>query len=165
MKKVVVSALAASTVICLLGGLHVQSIEERGISLAQLQPSYAEVEQAILSKINQHRAAQGLEPLELDADITGVARSHSTNMANSSVTFGHDGFNQRAEAVAVQVPYVAISENVAYNQGYSDVASQAVAGWLNSPRHRQNIEGDYNLTGIGVAQEQGKYFITQIFVL
>ena len=59
-----------------------------------------------------------------------------------------------------------IAENVGYNMGYSDPAGRVVERWLNSPGHKKNIEGNYNLTGIGVIQaDQVTYYFTQIFVL
>ncbi|MGA1825447.1 MAG: CAP domain-containing protein [bacterium] len=50
--------------------------------------------------------------------------------------------------------------------GYSDPAGRVVERWLNSPGHKKNIEGNYNLTGIGVVQANNlTYYFTQIFVL
>ena len=86
-------------------------------------------------------------------------------MANGAVPFGHDGFEQRVQALAKAIPYKAAAENVADNQGYNDPATQAVQGWLKSDGHRRNIEGQYNLTGIGIAlNANGEYYFTQIFV-
>jgi uncharacterized protein YkwD len=54
---------------------------------------------------------------------------------------------------------------VAFNQGHRDPAAVAVQGWLESPGHRENIEGPYELTGVGVASNaKGEVYFTQIFV-
>lgn len=127
--------------------------------------SLGAIEQAVHNQVNQYRASLGLAPLALDSRISSQARAHSQNMASGAVPFSHDGFSQRVQALATQIPYNESSENVAYNQGYADAATQAVQGWLNSTGHRTNIEGNYNLTGIGVAKnEEGEYYFTQIFV-
>jgi uncharacterized protein YkwD len=43
-------------------------------------------------------------------------------------------------------------------------AKEVVEGWLNSPGHKRNIEGDFTLTGIGVAKNnKGIIYYTQIF--
>jgi uncharacterized protein YkwD len=43
-------------------------------------------------------------------------------------------------------------------------AREVVDGWLHSPGHRRNIEGDFKLTGIGLAfGHNGNIFFTQIF--
>lgn len=127
--------------------------------------SIAALEQAIHTQINQHRRDQGLPPLTLDPRISEQARLHSQAMASGQVTFGHDGFDQRASAIRRSIAWNSIAENVATNQGYSTPDRQAVIGWLNSSGHRRNIEGQYNLTGIGIVRNrQGQYYFTQIFV-
>lgn len=39
--------------------------------------------------------------------------------------------------------------NLAYNGGVSDTARVAVEGWIKSPGHRKNLEGAFDLCGIG----------------
>ncbi len=86
-------------------------------------------------------------------------------MANGSVSFSHNGFSQRAQAIAQVIPNQGTAENVAYNQGYSDPVAQALRGWIASDVHRRNLEGQYTMTGIGVAQNsRGQVFLTQLFV-
>jgi uncharacterized protein YkwD len=54
------------------------------------------------------------------------------------------------------------AENVAYN--YKN-AQDVVRNWIASSGHRRNIEGNYNLTGIGLARDRrGKLYFTQIFL-
>ena len=86
-------------------------------------------------------------------------------MADGQVVFGHDGFGKRVEMISGQLSYSAAAENVAYNnQAYSDCAEFAVDGWIESPGHLVNIEGEYRLTGVGVAVDSaGVYYFTQIF--
>lgn len=126
---------------------------------------YAELEQAVHDQVNAFRAEQNLPPLTLDPRISEVARQHSEDMAANRVEFGHDGFEGRVQAIARTVPYRSAAENVAYNQGYPDPVAQAVEGWINSPGHRVNMEGQFDLTGIGAFRTpDGKYYFTQIFV-
>ena len=122
------------------------------------------IEQAVHDRINQYRATLGLPPLSLDERITREARVHSQNMASGKVVLGHEGFSRRVQAIAI--PYRAAAENVAYNRGYSDPDARAVEGWLSSFGHLRNIQGNYNLTGVGVVKNaHGAYYFTQIFVL
>ncbi len=47
----------------------------------------------------------------------------------------------------------------------NQVAQSAVTHWLHSPRHLENIRGDYNYSGLGVSQgKDGTIYFTQIFV-
>ncbi len=133
--------------------------------VAQAASSIPSLEQAVLTQINQYRASRKLAPLTLDSRISVQARAHSQAMASGRTPFSHDGFQQRVQAIARAIPYSRAAENVAYNQGYSDPVRQAVQGWLQSTGHRQNIEGSFDLTGIGIAQNaKGEYYFTQIFI-
>lgn len=126
---------------------------------------YASLEQAAHDRVNAYRTQQNLPPLTLDPRISEVARQHSADMAAGRVAFGHDGFESRVQSIARTIPYRSAAENVAYNQGYRDPVAQAVQGWINSPGHRVNMEGQFNLTGIGVTRTaDGKYYFTQIFI-
>ena len=84
-------------------------------------------------------------------------------MGQGTVPFSHQGFQERVSAVGI--PYKSAAENVAYNN-YSDPATAAVEGWIASEGHRRNIEGHFDLTGIGVFRnEKGTYYLTQLFML
>ena len=49
--------------------------------------------------------------------------------------------------------------------GYSNPGEVAVEGWIKSPGHHKNMIGDYDLTGIGIAQNsEGTYYFNQIFI-
>ncbi|GAB4366229.1 MAG: hypothetical protein Kow00121_03460 [Elainellaceae cyanobacterium] len=123
------------------------------------------IEQEIFDQVNQYRVERGFAALALAPSITEQARQHSQEMAASDV-LSHDGFEQRVASIGRSIAYRSAAENVAYNQGFADPSGQAVTGWINSPGHLQNIEGTFNLTGVGVFQTpEGKYFFTQIFVL
>jgi uncharacterized protein YkwD len=121
------------------------------------------IEAAAFQQINAYRASKNLPLLTRNSQIDQQARIHSQNMATGRVPFSHDGFSQRLQAIGI--PYSSAAENVAYNQGFSDPATQAVKGWLKSPGHLGNIQGNYNLTGIGVAaNNKGEVYFTQIFL-
>jgi uncharacterized protein YkwD len=121
------------------------------------------LEQSVFDEINQYRVSQNLPKLRLNTHITEQARIHSQNMANGKVPFSHEGLKQRVTAIPLE--YNNASENLALNKGYSNPVGEAITGWLKSPQHLQNIHGDYDLTGIGVAtNKQGEVYLTQIFI-
>lgn len=138
--------------------------EDDGPITPPVDPGIAEIEARVHLLVNQYRVDKGLAPLALSDVITTQARGHSRNMADGTVPFSHDGFQQRVDEIKKQISIAGAGENVAMNSGYSDPARTAVDGWIKSDGHRANIEGDYNLTGIGVAQSSaGAYYITHIF--
>ena len=131
--------------------------------IVQLSPDPEMLEQQVHQLVNQYRVSRNLSPLKLDARISQVARSHSQVMSRQD-SLSHDGFEERVQVVAKTIPYRGVAENVAFNSGYSDPANQAVQGWRGSTGHRRNMEGDFDLTGIGIVKNtEGKYFFTQIF--
>jgi uncharacterized protein YkwD len=125
--------------------------------------SHTDMEEEILSQINQYRRSKGLSALKLNSEISSEALKHSQQMASGRTPLGHSGFSSRIQRIADRVGHISRSaENVAYG---SRNAKEVVTGWINSPGHRQNIEGDFTLTGIGVASNsKGILYFTQIFV-
>ena len=126
----------------------------------------ARIAQLVHQEVNEYRASKDLAPLKFNTLISEQARIHSENMAQQTVKFGHGGFSDRVQALKKSISYGGVAENVAYNMGYKDPVDRAVTGWIESNGHRQNMVGNYNLTGVGVATNpQGEYYFTQIFIL
>jgi uncharacterized protein YkwD len=98
----------------------------------------------------------------MDKVESSVAARHSRDMATGKVPFGHMGLQSRVDAIKRQLGNVlAQGENVAYGQRSP---REVVADWLESPGHRANIEGNFRLTGIGLARDsKGVIYYTQIF--
>ena len=126
----------------------------------------ADLERYVHSLVNEHRVSQGLKPLAFNSEISAIARRHSRDMASGQVGFSHGGFESRREKIAGFIARPGVGENVAMvPAGSSHVGAVAVSNWLESPGHRRNIEGAYELTGVGIAQgPTGSYFFTQLFV-
>lgn len=124
----------------------------------------ANMNSRILQLVNEHRQSIGKGALKMIDVASAQAAQHSRDMMNKNTPFGHEGFEDRVDVIKKNTGFIsAAAENVAYGQL---TAEQVVDGWLHSSGHRKNIEGDYNLTGIGVAQNgQGIIYFTQIFVL
>jgi uncharacterized protein YkwD len=118
---------------------------------------------SIHNRINQYRTSHNLPTLELSPIISAIAQKHSQEMVIKD-DLTHEGFNERAELIKKSLKFNKMAENVAYNEGYPEPDVIAVKGWIESPPHEVNLTGKYNLTGIGVARKNGKYYFTQIFV-
>ena len=121
------------------------------------------MEGQILKIINEHRRSIGLGDLVYNKAVYNEAKQHSINMANGKTPFSHDGFDNRFDRLMKTVGGSSMAENVALGQ---TTAQDVVDSWLSSEGHKQNIEGDFNLTGIGIARgnDEDLYF-TQIFLL
>ncbi len=117
----------------------------------------------ILEEVNAYRHLKGLPELLFSETISKEARQHSQDMADYKMKFEHQDFNLRMAHIKKEVKaFGGGAENIAY---FKIPPKQVVQKWLSSSGHKRNIEGHYNLTGIGVAQDKnGWIYYTQIFV-
>lgn len=142
------------------------SLKTQVVAASQSDRELTQIAHLAHQKVNEYRASKNLPPLKLNAVISEQAKIHSLNMAQHTVPFSHDGFQTRVQAIGKNITYKTVAENVAYNSGYRDPVNTAVEGWIKSDGHRKNMEGNYNLTGMGVAvNSDGEYYFTQIFIL
>ena len=116
----------------------------------------------ILRYVNEYRQKKGLKPLQANSFISSVALGHSRDMLAGRTPFGHEGFHERIDRIRKRLgPIRVAAENVASGPMS---AREVVDGWLHSPGHRRNIEGDFRQTGIGLAfGKRGMIYFTQIF--
>jgi len=124
--------------------------------------NYNDVELKLVSLINNHRASMGLNTLEVINHISFKSEEHNIYMIDNNVV-NHDYFQQRSNNLVQVLGAERVSENVAYN--YQSAESVMIA-WLNSPGHRNNIEGDYTHLGISVTVDAntGKKYYTNMFM-
>ena len=144
-----------------------------------------DIEQLVHEKVNEERESRGLSVLSFDAELTEIARHHSEDMAQSDY-FAHtspdgedmedryDMYNYNCRADINGNQYATGGENI-FKQSYSgitftneELATETVEGWMNSPRHRENMLKEYwNNEGIGVyIEEDGSrttVYVTQNF--
>jgi uncharacterized protein YkwD len=121
----------------------------------------ATLERQTYAQINEYRLSKGRRALAWSDVIAGVARRHSQMMARGKTRFGHSGFKDRTAAIGQSIPWRSAGENVAINRTAADVVKR----WLKKRGHRANIEGDFDLTGIGAATaNDGSVYFTQIFI-
>ena len=116
----------------------------------------------ILRYVNEYRHSKHLPALQPNSFISSVALGHSRDMLTGKTPFGHDGFRDRIDRIRKHLgPIHVAAENVASGPMG---AREVVDGWLHSPGHRRNIEGNFRLTGIGLAYgRKGMIYFTQIF--
>jgi len=114
----------------------------------------------ILNLINEHRATIGLAAIVKDQEYASAyAVDHSLYMMDEG-KISHANFNERKNALKSRGAKT-VGENVAY--GY-DNAQSVVTAWLNSPSHKNIIEGNYTHSGFGVLPyDNGTYYFTQLF--
>ncbi|KAA9030613.1 CAP domain-containing protein [Niallia endozanthoxylica] len=128
----------------------------------QTTSALSEYEQKVVDLTNQERAKNGLAPLQVDTELSKVAREKSLDMANkgyfshTSPTYGSP-FDMMKQ---FGISYRAAGENIAMGQRSPEEVVQA---WMNSEGHRKNILSA-NFTHIGVGHSQQGNYWTQMFI-
>ena len=115
--------------------------------------------ETLLTSTNQQRQAAQEPALTIDPQLTAAAQAKADDMAKRNY-WAHntpDGKAPWTFVTAAGYSYALAGENLAY--GFNS-AQEAVAGWMNSKGHRENIlNAGYQNVGFGVAMAptyQGK---------
>jgi uncharacterized protein YkwD len=106
---------------------------------------------ALVAAHNRERAERKLPPLVAEPRLTEAARVHAEDMAahKKMAHEGSDGSEPADRVRRQKYVYLTTGENVAAGQ---DTVAEVMAGWMNSPHHRENILGDYSEIGAARAK-------------
>lgn len=124
--------------------------------------SLNQFEREVFELTNIEREKQGLAPLQVDGELSKVAREKSRDMAvngyfdHNSPTYGSPFDMMREYGIS----YHTAGENIAKGQRSPE---EVVNAWMNSQGHRENIlNGNFTHIGVGYV-EQGNVW-TQQFI-
>ncbi|MGM0397284.1 MAG: S-layer homology domain-containing protein [Bacillota bacterium] len=120
--------------------------------------------QRILDLVNVERAAEGINPLKMHAELSKIAYEKSKDMAIYDY-FSHTSPNYGSPFEMMKefgISYRAAGENIAMGQPTPEMVVKA---WMESPGHRQNIMNDnFGNLGVGVYNDNGRIYWTQMFI-
>jgi len=163
--KLLKTSLLAMALLCLVTSCSKEdssTTEEinYSIDLNLAQETDWEMADAVLNLVNEHRVSIGLSEVRKDQQhASAYAVDHTKHMIEVN-KISHDNFSFRNNGMKNRGADL-VGENVAY--GYQ-TAEQLVNAWLNSPSHRNIIEGPFSHSGFGIIQnDQGHYYYTQLF--
>lgn len=130
-------------------------------SEAVLNYTYSSDEIETMKLINDYRVSIGLNTLQTINHISYKSEEHDNYMITNNVV-NHDDFVARSENIIKVLGAKTVAENIAYNYNSPQAAVDA---WLNSPGHKQNIEGNFTHFGIAIKVNSatGKKYYTNIF--
>ncbi|GHH92945.1 CAP domain-containing protein [Streptomyces capillispiralis] len=109
----------------------------------------------VVELVNDERGRVGCAPVKVNSALTEAAQKHSEDMAASGSMShtGSDGSSPGDRITRAGYAWSTYGENVAY--GYS-TPEQAMAGWMSSPGHKENILNcAFKEIGVGLAQPGG----------
>jgi uncharacterized protein YkwD len=133
------------------------------VKAQQVTHPYKDMETELLQKENDYRKSIGAKPMRTSVYVSNIAQRHSQDMATKQVEYGNGGFKERTDKIHTQLkPVYSFAENIACGKV---TAKEVLDEWLNSSKHKQNVEGDYNYCGIGIAKNADSFYVTQIFIL
>jgi uncharacterized protein YkwD len=111
-------------------------------------------EDQLYSLISRARSGRGLASLQLNEELSALARSHSDRMADQG-----DLFHTPCLSCRIDIGKV-LAENVGF--GYS--VRQVHRMLMRSAGHRANLLGGFDRVGVGVVKRGARYWVTEIFV-
>lgn len=155
--------IMATTTVVLFTMVSCSTPEEASIESVEVVQfyEYSEIENQTLDLINDYRVSIGLNRLEKINHISYKSSEHNEYMIETNIV-GHAHFEERKANIKQALGALVVGENVAYNFDSPEVAFNA---WLNSPKHKLNIEADYTHFGISIREnENGQKFYTNIFI-
>jgi len=116
------------------------------------------IEAEFLGLLNGTRVAAGLAPLEVEGGLVAFARAHTRQMIDSGDIFHSENTTRVA---AAPTGWRRLGENV----GVGSTPERLHALFMNSPRHRDNILGDYSGVAIGAQRaSDGQLYVTVVFL-
>jgi len=138
------------------------SVDNTPVETLVANYTYNDTEIQTMKLINEYRVSIGLNALERINHISYICEEHNKYMIENNVV-DHNDFTERSKNLTDVLGAKKVGENVAYNYKTPEAALRA---WLDSPGHKENIEGDYTHFGLSVTTDAatGKKYYTNIFV-
>lgn len=134
-----------------LGAVDGAALTAQGIFLKPVDKTTLAI-QSVTALVNEARAANGLEPLSLDAGLSACATVRAQEIGQQFSHIRPSGQKFYTVLDESLLSYRAAAENIA--MGHSS-ARQVVDAWLSSPGHRANIlSPNYTRIGVGLIGRQ-----------
>ena len=123
----------------------------------------SEDEKAVIELTNAERKKADLPPLTANPKLFAAARAHAGNMAKQD-KLAHELDDKTAEdrLKAASYKYSRYGENIGWKY---DTPKVAIAAWMDSPIHKENIlTKDFTEIGVAVAKNaKGEPYWVQVF--
>lgn len=165
MKKMMMRAMMFVVIVITMNSCSADTAEGTSTSATNetviTSYNYNDSELETMKLINDYRVSIGLNALERINHISFKCEEHNKYMIENNVV-DHNDFTSRSDNIVKLLGAKKVGENVAYNYKTSDAAVRA---WLDSPGHRENIEGNFTHFGLSVTidPKTGKKYYTNIF--
>lgn len=118
---------------------------------------------SMFNVINGNRSSNGLNHLKSIQNLENAARDQALYMCeNSNLTHDNPQGDLQQRVKRNGFKGYSIGENIA--KSHSDNYNEVAKIWMDSPRHKKNILGDFNYTGIATCLDRkGARYWVQVF--
>ena len=117
----------------------------------------AAAEAAFVAAINEIRTEQGVTPLRVSAELTGIARRWAGRMADVGAISHNAGFSDQ-----VRANWRKLGENV----GRGPDVANLMQAFADSPSHYANlVDPDFAEIGVGVVEREGELWTAHQFMV
>ena len=121
---------------------------------------FSQTELSVMQVTNEHRVSIGLNTLIPVEDFGYLCYQHNQYMIEKNI-INHDYFSERSNNIINTYHASSVGEVIAYN--YTTPIS-VLQAWLDSPEHKQIIEGNFTHFGVSVSQDSNNHkYYTFIF--
>ncbi len=114
---------------------------------------------------NDFRWNKGLQRMRIDLDLQAFAQEWADHMRNTNILVHRPSSERRA--FMTEHDYTSIGENIVQLQtshNAKEIAEEMMKAWMASPDHYANLTSpEYNVMGIGVAQDGRTYYACHNF--
>lgn len=118
--------------------------------------------------VNAERAKVGLTPLARSRDLDAVAYRHALDLIRMNQLSHISSDGRRLENRLTRLDWVWAGENLARNKGFDEPADEAVRGWIESPKHYENMfRPDFSQCGVAALYDpvSGFTYFVQVFII
>jgi uncharacterized protein YkwD len=144
----------------LVAGLLMATVPASGVASASRTSwncyDYKDAEKAFAKKMNLARSSRDQGKMQLDKQLSKVARRHAYSMANEKDLF-HSNMTRLGKRVT---RWRTLGENV----GMGGSVGSLHEAFMASPGHKANIlYGGFEHMGVGTVQKNGTLYVTVVF--
>ncbi len=163
------AALAAAAAVLAGCDAPSQSGRSSGVMGVTAKPTRNEsAAREAFNLVNRERTARGMPPLTRRADLDAAAYAHARDLIRMNRLSHVSSDGRRLENRLARLDWVWAGENLARNKGFSSPATEAVRGWIASPKHYENMfRPDFSQTGLAAIQDpdSGFTYFVQVFII
>lgn len=136
-------------------------------SSRKVSPSSRDAQEAF-RLVNEERIKRGMQSLSRRPELDTVAYAHARDLVRMNKLNHISSDGRQLEHRLAKLDWELAGENLARNKGFDSPAREAVKGWINSPKHFENMfRPEFSQTGMAALYDadSGFTYFVQVFII